>query len=163
MSFPHPIGRLAKLYRELRRRLPVTVSALALNEFKANFRQQGYKQSGESVTKWEKRKKDTEKDKGRGLLIKSGRLRRSLRPNPTADMARVSTNVPYAQIHNEGGTISKTVSVKAHLRKRIVIKSHQRKMNTEITARPFMITTDNLTAKINKHIEDGITKAFNQA
>ncbi len=163
MSFPHPIGRLSKLYRELRRRLPVTVSALALNEFKGNFRKQGYNESGESITKWEKRKNDTEKDKGRALLIKSGRLRRSLRTNPTADSARVTTNVPYAAIHNEGGKISKTVTVKAHLRKRIVVKSHQRKMNTEIPARPFMITTDSLTSKINKHIEDGITKIFNQA
>lgn len=163
MSFPHPIGRLAKLYRELRRRLPVTISNIAERDFKANFRQQGYKQSGESVTKWEKRKKDTEKDKGRGILMKTGRLRRSVRANPGPDMARVTSNVPYAAIHNEGGTISKTVTVKAHLRKRIVIRSHQRKMNTDIPARPFMISTDSLNSKISKHIEDGITKVFNQA
>ncbi len=50
--------------------------------------------------------------------------------------------MPYAQIHNEGGTINKTVTVKAHSRKRKGrsenVKSHRRKMNTTLPKRQFI-------------------------
>ena len=59
----------------------------------------------------------------------SGRLKKSIRRiRVTQNSVTIGTDVPYAQIHNEGGTIKKTVSV----------KSHRRKMNTTIPQRQFI-------------------------
>src|ERR1041384_6338028 len=95
-QFPHPFGKLAKLYREMRRKLPAEVSNIALNEFKENFRRQGYRNKGGVLIPWRstKKKKNTFAGGSKGVLIKSGRLKRSLRAMPDYNTARVVTNVP---------------------------------------------------------------------
>ena len=81
-----------------------TMGVMAKNHFTANFRKQGFED--ETVKLWEKRKKE---DAGRGILIKSGRLRRSITFRKKGKWAVViGTDVPYAKIHNEGGTINKS-------------------------------------------------------
>jgi len=59
---------------------------------------------------WKPRKK-TKGNEGRAILIQSGRLRRSLRIISTATAPGIiritlGSDVPYAQIHNNGGTIN---------------------------------------------------------
>jgi len=88
----------------------------------------------------------------------------------------IHTSVPYAQIHNEGGTITKTASirkytrkggrVKAHTRKGEKVKSHRResaeveahsrKMNTKIPKRQFM----GESKKVAKDLENYLEKEF---
>jgi phage gpG-like protein len=80
----------------------------ALNHFESSFRNQGF--TDQTLRKWKPRKR---KERGknlkiRNILTQTGRLRRSLKRNRIGQYAiRISTNVPYANIHNEGGTIEK--------------------------------------------------------
>ena len=68
-----------------------------------NFAMQGFQ--GDTFQPWAKRKK---KDKGRSrkILVDTGTLRRSFRQTNHSDHTTISTDVVYAQIHNEGGTIT---------------------------------------------------------
>lgn len=161
-KFPHPFSDLAKKYREMRSKLPAEVSGIAVIEFKGHFRAQGYYGSGGALVPWKKRAK--EERPARALLIKSGRLRRGLRAAPTGDTARVINDVPYAAIHNEGGKINTTATVRAHNRKNgQKVKAHKRKVNLNIPARPYMLDTPRLMKQIDKHLETRIESIFNSA
>lgn len=54
--------------------------------------------------KWQERKRK-EKSRRR-LLVKTRRLQRSIRVKLSGQSIQVVSDVPYAQIHNEGGTIN---------------------------------------------------------
>jgi phage gpG-like protein len=138
----NPFDKWIPTYIAWRRKLPDEVSTIAVNEFKNNFRQGGWRQ-GSGTTKWKPLAKQKKGKKKGAVLVASGRLKRSLRKQPDFIYARVVTNVPYAKIHNEGGTISGTFQWRQH--KRInkkggysTVKSHSKKVNTKIPARPFM-------------------------
>lgn len=181
--FKHPFAKIAPAYREMRKRLPKEISDIAVDEFKGNFKVGGYR--GDSGTTFWKERKQKKGNKGRGLLIKSGRLRRGIRPYPTYESARVINDVPYAKALNEG--FKGTVRVKSHNRRRlgtlrhgtgvfnvrtrkekfktsktvksiISVKSHKRKMN--LVARPFMISGKPLLNNIDKHITTQLDKLW---
>ena len=80
----------------------------AADEFDANFNRQAFFNQ-----KWARRKYND--DKSRGLLVQSGTLRRSIVAKVT-DRASIlfQTTVPYARIHNEGGTITVTSRMKKY-------------------------------------------------
>jgi phage gpG-like protein len=166
-------------YARFRTQLPMIVSTIAANTFKENFRRQGYEADSGGINRWKKR---VVVDAGRGILTKSGRLRRSLRAAPTGNEARVVTNVPYAKVHNEG--FKGTVSVKSH--KRYTYQTSIQKRRTKsgkkrntvvktrngvtrvkgytkrmtVVARPFMITTKPLLNRINHQIDLRIQNLF---
>lgn len=74
----------------------------ALNHYEGSFRNQGF--TDESLVGWKKRKR-TERSRGgnRAILTKTGRLRRSLKRMKIGQYAiKITSNVPYANIHNEG-------------------------------------------------------------
>ena len=76
-------------------------AATVETHYKGSFRKGGYADGN----KWKKRHADNQ-DPGRATLVKSGDLRRSLKARVVGKRAIVlSSDVPYAQIHNEGGTI----------------------------------------------------------
>lgn len=164
-QFPNPFEKWIPKYMDWRRKLPDAVSTLAVNEFKNNFRQGGWRQ-GSGVTKWEDRKAKDKNKKRRAILVKSGRLKRSLRKAPDYNLARVVTDVVYAQIHNEGGTITTKQTVKPHLRrnkksgKRSIVKGHTRHVNITIPPRPFMQGGDGLHRDINLLLANGINEIF---
>lgn len=179
-QFPHPFSKLASDYRAMRRVLPKEVSVIATEEFKHNFRIGGYRGMN-GVTFWKKRKVN-KGSTGRGILIKSGRLRRGIRPAPTYDSARVVNDVPYAKTHNEGfkGYVrvssfyrrstrkAKVFSIKTRKSNNVKIagartkvKSFRRKMNIE--ARPFMVTGQPLLNNIDKHIEGKLNQLWDKA
>src|SRR3990172_343109 len=177
-DFPHPFSALSRNYRRFRRELPAIVSNMAVNEFKTAFTTGGLR--GEP--KWKPRRKARNgRDASRAILVKSGRLKRSLRPMPTYDYARVVTNVPYAEAHNEG--FKGTVTVKGHRRHKYkttkvkkagakrsttmkertsytMVKTHRRKMN--LPARPFMKTTKPLLDDIDKYVLDKLDQIFSK-
>jgi len=100
----------AKQLSKLIRNFPITAANEAVNHFVASFDREAWEGKA-----WAKRKPNfLEKSSSkRNLLVKSGRLRRSIRrvTNSTG-FARVATEVPYAKIHNEGGTIVQTPTPK---------------------------------------------------
>jgi len=86
-------------------RLPPLLGAEAVRHTKENFRQGGFVDA--SLEVWPKRKND--EDSGRGVLIgkQSGHLFKDIRVlSRTENSVSVGTTLPYARIHNEGGTIN---------------------------------------------------------
>lgn len=76
-----------------------------------------------STEVWAPRKINNRGSVGRGLLIKSGRLRRSIRVIRTnTSSVTVGSDVPYAAIHNNG--FRGTISVEEHTRN-VYTKSKQ--------------------------------------
>jgi phage gpG-like protein len=155
------------------KKLPAEIAAIAVNFSKDRFREQAW--LDETKENWKPRKRPR---KGRGsqtLLVKTGRLKRSVRKiSATEDRIIIGTDVPYAQIHNEGGTVTATVNVKAHTvnehtRKRKgrnerlkshSVKAHQRKMNTKIPQRQVIGNSKTLQDKIISHITARFERAL---
>lgn len=148
---------LEKFFKEL----PEIVGNAALNNIEENFRQEGF--SDKSFTPWKPRKKNNEK-KRRNLLVKTGRLKNSIRfrlerrKGGTAII--VYTDVPYAKVHNEGGTINGTVKVKSHNRKikgkTVKVGAHNRNVNTIIPQRQFMGPSQKFDEEILDYMESGL-------
>ena len=80
----------------------------ALDEFDRNFEREAFFND-----KWARRKYND--DESRGLLVTTGNLRRSITGRITdRDSVVIETTEPYAQIHNEGGTITVTRKMKKY-------------------------------------------------
>lgn len=80
----------------------------ALDEFDRNFEREAFFND-----KWARRKYND--DESRGLLIRTGNLRRSITGRITdRDSVMIETTEPYAKIHNEGGTITVTRKMKKY-------------------------------------------------
>jgi phage gpG-like protein len=82
------------------------------------------------------------------------------------------SNVEYARIHQEGGTINKSVTVKAHKRKinlawgrliserEVDVAQHSRQMNITIQARQYMMLQDADRSYIKRKIETVTERLF---
>ena len=80
--------------------LPQKMGTVCVNFFKQRFLAQAW--TDQSAVPWTQRKPN-KRNNGRAILIKSGRLRNSIHIiNSTAGSVTVGTDVPYAEIHNEG-------------------------------------------------------------
>ena len=72
----------------------------AKNHFVKSFRNQGFEDK--SIVKWKPRKR-LEQGRSRAILVKSGDLRRSIRViNKSHRSITLGSDLPYAQIHNDG-------------------------------------------------------------
>lgn len=135
--------------------LPALLGAEALSSINTNFRSQSFFGSP-----WPARKAQ-KGNEGRALLVQSGRLRRSFKLENSGLTVTIFTDTPYAEIHNEGGTISGTANVAAYERTTSEtnevsapgarkpkyqkektgshqVKAHTRKINLAIPQRQFM-------------------------
>lgn len=145
--------------QKLRRKFPDMAGIEAVHFSKQRFIDKNW--VDETTKEWEPRKR---KAPGSLMVGKgSGRLKKSIRKiRVTPNSVTIGTDVPYAQIHNEGGTIKKTVTVKSHSRKRKgrseKVKSHRRKMNTTIPQRQFI----GESATLMHTIEELIGKEMNR-
>ncbi len=89
-------------------------------EFDKNFERKAF-----FTDKWKKRANPN----ARGtLLMVTGTLRRSIKSEVRGNGVRFSSAVPYASIHNEGGTGTKPV--RAHTRRGKKGRTHQVKAHT---------------------------------
>jgi phage gpG-like protein len=174
-DFVRKLEALSKTYRNL----PAEIATIAVNFSKERFVDQAW--LDETKKPWEPRKRPRRGKTGKitnsqTLLVKTGRLKRSVRKiSATEDKIIIRTGVPYAQIHNEGGTVTTTATVKTHEvkehtrnrkgRKEKVkahtIKAHQRKMNTKIPQRQFIGNSKALQDKIVSHITARFERALN--
>lgn len=75
-----------------------------------NFAKQGFQKGGGGVSAWQKRKipkslKKQNQDAGRAILVKRGHLRRRWDSDTNVQGSKVvfQNNMPYAEVHNEGG------------------------------------------------------------
>lgn len=137
--------------------------------FKDSFRRQGW--HDKVFTPWKARggartRALGEKRQGRAVLIKSGALRRSVRViRIGANFVIVGSSLPYAQIHNEGGTITGTHSVRAHKRRgrkgagEFPVQAHSRTVNTKIPRRRFIGNSMALNLEISKIIRYRIRRS----
>jgi phage gpG-like protein len=151
-------SRLEALPRDLATKLPKKLGQAAETHFRNSFKNQGF--TDRALVKWPARAKPPRTKSGKvkphtilrnhGLLFNSVRLVR----HTWNDIQVVAggPHVPYADIHNEGGTINKSASVRAfdrraHMRtirgKRVnvgpsSVKPYTRHMNTTIPRRQFM-------------------------
>ena len=87
---------------QIKRRLPLRLAVTIEKHFREGFEQGGHR-TDESRGGWKARKKE---DKGRGILIKSGTLRRDIRQRAARfDLVKVGTSnttIDYADVHNSG-------------------------------------------------------------
>lgn len=104
------------------RDIPRILGAEAVRIVKDNFRLQGY-DTGSGVTAWPQRKRSTNKkydsrsgskgsvvNSGNKILDQTGHLKDSIHYEVSGDNATIGVDlniVAYAQVHNEGGVITK--------------------------------------------------------
>ncbi|MDJ0363584.1 phage virion morphogenesis protein [Hymenobacter sp. H14-R3] len=146
----------------LAKSLPGQIGALALESIDDNFRSQSF-----FGTPWKPRVV-TKGNDGRALLVQSGRLRRSFKLQNSGFTVVLFTDVPYAEIHNEGGTIAETVTVASHSRsnkKRGAggahqVREHTRQVNTTIPQRQFAGEHPQLDNAIESLLERQLSKIF---
>lgn len=104
------VADLNKVSKEIKEMVDI-MGVYAINHYKKSFVNGGFTDT--HFEPWKKRKRDRGKDSTRGILIKTRRLSRSLVSKRVGKYSvRISSNVPYALIHNEGGIIKKKDSVR---------------------------------------------------
>lgn len=77
-----------------------TMGIYAINHYKKSFIDGGFTDVSFKAWKQRKRSRDNE---GRAILVKTGNLKRSLKYRKIGKYSvRIESNVPYANVHNEG-------------------------------------------------------------
>lgn len=160
---PHAINRALKKVVE---DVPRIAGIEGERFFKLSFTKQGWEDK--VFLPWQARKgsntrKLGEKKQGRAILIQSGALRRSVRVVKRGrNFVVIGSSLPYAKIHNEGGTIAGTYSIRTHKRRNRksegthLVESHTRKVNTKMPRRRFMGNSAALNYQIFKVIRQRI-------
>jgi phage gpG-like protein len=100
---------------QLKRNILSDMRVKLTEEFDKNFERKAF-----FTDKWKKRANPNAKGT---LLMVTGTMRRSIKSEVRGNGVRFSSAVPYASIHNEGGTGTKPV--KAHIRRGKKGKTHQ--------------------------------------
>ncbi len=133
LDFTRKMNELEKIYR----RIPTLVGTFAVSFSKQRFRDQAW--VNHRTEPWKPRRKASwgkKERKGRAILVETGKLRRSVRiVRKTQDYVIIGSDLPYAEIHNTGGWIRETVTIKEHSRnltKLGVIKGKELKKSTKI-------------------------------
>jgi phage gpG-like protein len=164
-QFPIDLEKWRKAQEQIiSTRLPRVAGAIAVKGILGNFRSESYNAS----SKWKPRKGGP-RNRGRKLLVDSGRLRRSFRQKAAKGVVTVWTDTTYAQVHNEGMKVSGTASIPTHSRrtrkgKIATIKAHVRKINFTMPRRQFMPTPGQpLPTAWRKEIDDAAYKMFKEA
>jgi phage gpG-like protein len=171
----------AKIDRFLRS-APRMMGQLAVREFVGSFRRQAFTDGAGVTHAWPKRKKADKK--GRAILVKSGRLRRSIRVTSTdSDSVTVGSDVSYAQLHNEGGVLHATQNIRAHRRRRYQedevsapgarkakyvrthigtsdVKAHTRTLATDMPQRQFMGASKALNDEVRNYLGQGVANVM---
>ena len=90
------------LQRELKK-FTTVMGTEAVKFFKDSFRNEGFTDT--ALEKWPKRKREDRNRKKRGILVKTGTLKRSVRVvSKTFNSVTIGSKTPgdYGEVHNEG-------------------------------------------------------------
>lgn len=100
---------IAKAQREFAvivRKLTGIVKVEGLQFIADNFSKQGFQKGSGAVSKWKGRKVEAKaKEKSRAILVQRGHLQRRWGGDTSVQDTKVifQNNLPYAEVHNEGG------------------------------------------------------------
>lgn len=100
--------KAAEINNMVMRTMPIKVGAIAKAHFQDNFRKGGFINNGLHPWKPSKRlgaKGKAARNKYKTLLSSRNHLFSSIRYEPGAGQVKIINDVPYARIHNEGGSI----------------------------------------------------------
>lgn len=150
-----------KIDNHVKKHFPPMVAETATEHYKQAFIDKAW-----NGTPWPSYKNKAREPRRGSLMMRSNNLFRSIRPSSITPQRVVisagNSKVPYAKIHNEGGVINKTVTVKAFTRQNVKVrknvyntktrkakrvkvgigtvevKSHSRRMNLTLPQRQFM-------------------------
>ena len=112
----HPKQITGDIKRAINITIPRKVKQIGLKHFDDSFAKQGW--TGGVYLSWKSRKSRNKKNSGRSIMIGTGRLRRSIRGVESPQRVTFSTDVEYAQIHNDGGVIQKNAMSKLYIQNR---------------------------------------------
>jgi phage gpG-like protein len=130
-----------------------------------NFRHEGRPE------KWEKSMRA--KVLNQITLTDTATLRNSIKVTYKNMKFTAGSNVAYARIHQEGGNINQSVTVKTHRRrinqawgkliqeKEVEVTQHTRQVNMIIPARPYLMIQESDVNYIKKKIEAATQQLFN--
>ena len=126
---PQKSNVTGELEQKVKRFIRLTLKDISVelkDEFDRNFEREAFFNE-----RWARRKYND--DETRGLLTRTGTLRRSLKAETTEQSVIFSSSVPYAAIHNEGGTITVTRKMKGYFwyMYRLLTDNYKRKPTTE--------------------------------
>lgn len=113
--------------------LPKVLGNEAVNFSLDRFRDQNW--LDDSAQPWAPRKSNRKKDNGKSILIQTGRLRRGTRIFSIGENKVVIGNdVPYARVHNYGGTITRHARSETFKRNRFTRGGNKGKFKKGTTA-----------------------------
>lgn len=167
------LSQIEKPLAETLRNLPPILGEEVVNFAHDNFDRQSF-----NGIAWEKRKNPTKwgkrDDEGRSLLIKTGKLRRSIRVSQILQDRVIITaggaDVPYAKAHNEGVSGMVEQNVKPFTRRSKKGKMHgvdgfTRTINQNIPKRQF-ISSDKDSPELGQRLRERsikeLKKVFNR-
>ena len=107
--------RATEINRLVNRVLPIKVGALAKAHFRENFRLSGFMNGGLRAWPVTRRQQTGGKSAAANygpLLSRRNHLFGSIGYKPGPGYVVIGTSLPYAAIHNDGGTVSPTVTLK---------------------------------------------------
>lgn len=134
---------------QLKKNILVDMRVELTDEFDKNFDRKAF-----FTKKWKRRANSNAKG---SLLMVTGTMRRSIKSEIRDNGVRFTSAVPYAAIHNEGGTGTK--SVRQHTRtskkgRQYTVKTHTRKFT--MPQRQFVGDSKPTQELIKKVIEDNL-------
>jgi phage gpG-like protein len=107
---------------------------------------------------------------GGQTLVDTSRLRKSIAMDVRGNTLTVGTNVKYARIHQLGGHIRRNVAVRSHWRlmtqafgkaitgRKVLVRQHQRRVDLDMPARPFLLVQDPDRRMFKRIFADYLTK-----
>lgn len=152
MAGDHP-NDVLRQWNQFQRQIGTIAGGTAVKWFKGNFKAQGFRMDRATV-KWKARSSGAKRNRGRSILVDTGRLRRSIRiVRKGPHWAVVGTDVPYAAAHNSGLRKTGTAQVNNYFRrsrkgKLHQVKPHKRKLNINIPKRQFLGNSEGLNREI---------------
>lgn len=169
-SFEEVFARIEKKLATTLRDLPSLIGEEVVNFTLDNFQDQGW--NGDSLEPWKPRKNPTawgkKDDPSRALLVKTGKLRRSIRVSKLEESSVTITaggaDVPYARVHNEGFSGEVVQHVQEFERrtknlKNVKVKAHTRRFMQHIPKRQFLGGTEQ-SSVLRSRIRDVARKEF---
>lgn len=115
------VEKLSKsIEEEVDDRLPRKLGVLAVQHFKQNFRDSGFRNGG--LQPWKRSLREVSGDKRASSRYKTLTSARNHLMNSTESVVgkgyvTIVNSVPYASIHNEGGTIHQNIPISPDMRK----------------------------------------------
>lgn len=101
MTLRESINRKIRNLKDAKRNIPFLVSNNSKNFFLQSFRNQGF--TDNSLEKWQKRDNRSRRSSGRAILVDTGALRRSIKVSQSSfNKIVITSNLPYAAVHNYG-------------------------------------------------------------